>query len=111
LFRGHGSEVKGVAWDATDKQLATASLDDTVRVWDVSSGRTIAVLTGHTSGVRSIAWNNDSTLIATGGEDGTARMFHAIFDQVLAIARHQTMIGLTAPEREQCRRQITPGPS
>jgi WD40 repeat protein len=108
LFRGHSAEVKSVAWDSTDKQLATGALDETVRVWDVSSGRTLAILTGHVSGVRSVAWNKDSTFIATGGEDGTARIFYAIFDQVLAVARQQTTVGLTAPEREQCQRRIAP---
>ena len=51
------------------------SEDNTVRVWDVSSGREVARLEGHGGGVMSVAWSADSTRIASGGDDNTVRVW------------------------------------
>ncbi|MGB5757247.1 MAG: hypothetical protein WBM50_10060, partial [Acidimicrobiales bacterium] len=57
-LEGHTNGVVGVAWGEIDGQprLATASWDNTVRVWDPVSGDTVATLEGHTSLVAGVAW-------------------------------------------------------
>ncbi len=77
------------------------------------SGQLLAVLPGHTSGLRNVAWSTNSAMLATAAEDGTARLFHANFGEVLAMARRQQKVGLTAAEYQQCTGRIardkTPG--
>ena len=58
-------------------QVATASLDGTARLWDVATGKEIAVLAGHTGGVNAVAFSPDGHRLATVGADGTARLWDA----------------------------------
>jgi WD40 repeat protein len=59
-----------------DGRLASASLDNTVRVWDASSGVCLRVLEGHTSYVRSVTALGDGRL-ASASRDKTVRVWDA----------------------------------
>ena len=43
-FMGHHSELQGVAWHPSGEWLATIGFDYTLRLWELSSGRTGAVI-------------------------------------------------------------------
>jgi hypothetical protein len=72
---GHSNWVRSVAWSPDGTKIATASDDNTARVWSSSSGSTLLTLTGHSSGVWSVAWSPDGTKIATASIDNTARVW------------------------------------
>ncbi|MCP4960497.1 MAG: WD40 repeat domain-containing protein, partial [Actinomycetia bacterium] len=78
MLEGHTGGVVGVAWGEIDGQprLATASDDQTVRVWDPVSGDTSMVLEGHTGGVLGVAW---------GEIDGQPRLATASYDQTVRV--------------------------
>jgi WD40 repeat protein len=59
-----------------DGRLASASFDNTVRVWDASSGVCLRVLEGHTNWVRSVTTLGDGRL-ASASEDNTVRVWDA----------------------------------
>ena len=51
----HDGDVLDIAWSPGDVWLATASVDNTVVVWDVEKlPSTVAVLKGHTGHVKVI---------------------------------------------------------
>jgi predicted NACHT family NTPase len=52
-----------------------AAETDRVRLWDIASGKTIAVLDGHTDWVRSVAFSKDSRRALTAASDGTIRLW------------------------------------
>jgi dipeptidyl aminopeptidase/acylaminoacyl peptidase len=56
---GHSKGVKFAAWSPDGKQVVTAGLDNTARIWDASSGVELQRLEGHTSEVRSASWSPD----------------------------------------------------
>lgn len=55
---GHTDSVTSVAFSPTDPNLlASGSLDNTVRLWDVGAMRQMQVLLGHASSVSSVAFS------------------------------------------------------
>ena len=49
--------------------------DNTVRLWDASTGKLVRELKGHTHAVGAMAFSPDSRRLATGGGDGTLRLW------------------------------------
>lgn len=50
-LEGHTNGILAVAFSSDGKQLALASWDSIVRLWDVVIGTTLQALAGHTSDV------------------------------------------------------------
>jgi WD40 repeat protein len=71
-FRGG---VTALAFHPHGRRLATASLVQSVRVWDVSTGRLAAELTGHLDAVTCVAYSPDGRWLASGGDDRTVRVW------------------------------------
>jgi WD40 repeat protein len=84
LALGHSSLIKDTAWSPDGTRIATASDDQTARVWDAVSGKELAKLVGHTELVNSSAWSPDGTRIVTASDDQTARVWDAVSGKELA---------------------------
>ncbi|MEO0533043.1 MAG: AAA-like domain-containing protein [Cyanobacteria bacterium P01_A01_bin.123] len=61
--------VFGVAYSPDGTQLATASKDGTIRLWQ-DNGKPLATLTGHVSPVRDVAFSPNGQQLASVSEDG-----------------------------------------
>jgi len=98
------SPITSVAVSPNGKLLATASVDLTARLWDVSDGETVAVLTGHTNAVTGITFLPGGNEVATTAEDAHVRLWDACLEclsprLLLARAGRATVRCLTALER------------
>ncbi|WP_109830369.1 WD40 domain-containing protein [Reichenbachiella versicolor] len=67
LQKGHRSKINEIIFTPSGKQLISCSDDNTVKIWDVESGKELKTLTGHTQQVKSIAINRDGSRIFSGG--------------------------------------------
>lgn len=63
--------VYSVAFSPDGKTLASGGMDNTIRLWDVSSGQELRTLTGHTDSVYSVSFSPDGTILASGGRNTT----------------------------------------
>jgi len=73
-----------LAFSPDSTYLATSSEDNTVRLWEVPSGKLINTLTGHTEDVYRLAFSPDGTHLATTSADNTARLWDITTGKTIA---------------------------
>ena len=80
VLQGHTDAVTTVSWSPDGSQLASGSRDKTARLWQISSGQTIATYKDHTAAIMSVAWrplvSNGVQLLASGGDDETVQVWN-----------------------------------
>ncbi|KAH6636889.1 hypothetical protein F5144DRAFT_199344 [Chaetomium tenue] len=76
-LEGHRRSVYSVAFSHDSKTLASASDDNTVKVWDAATGTCTATLKGHSSSVASVAFSHDSKTLASASDDNTVKVWDA----------------------------------
>src|SRR5437899_2173399 len=72
----HPGRVAAIAFSPDGKLLASAdgyegSQDNTIRLWDVTTGDERRCLTGHQGGIYCVAFSPDGKLVASGSHDFT----------------------------------------
>jgi hypothetical protein len=76
LPRAHWASITSVALSGDGKRVLTGSVDQTARLWDVGSGKTIRTFAGHTAFVDAVALSGDGKRVLT-GTWGEARLWDA----------------------------------
>lgn len=77
LLGGHGESVSCAVFSPDGGRIATASEDNTARVWDAASGTLIHTIEGHTGQVWNVAFSPGGERIVTASQDRTARVWDA----------------------------------
>src|SRR5271163_442493 len=76
-LEGHSDWVNSVAFSHDSARLASASSDNTVKIWDASSGECLQTLEGHSGGVNSVVFSHDSARLASASYDKTVKIWDA----------------------------------
>lgn len=74
-FDGHQDTVRGVALSTDGRWGVSGSVDQTVRIWDLTSGKEERTLRGHTKEVWAVAFHPNSRQVFSASWDATARMW------------------------------------
>jgi len=72
---GHSEGVNSVSFSPDGKYIASGKDEDTVKLWEVESGKEIRTFTGHTSSVTSVSFSPDGKYIASGSNDDTVKLW------------------------------------
>ncbi|TYZ61170.1 hypothetical protein PybrP1_012386 [[Pythium] brassicae (nom. inval.)] len=80
---GHAGFVFAAQFNPQGSLVATASFDESVRFWDVRTGRSVAALAAHHEPIVSACFNHDGTLLVTASYDGLARLWDVASRQCL----------------------------
>jgi WD40 repeat protein len=89
VFEGHCGWVNAIAFAPNGDQLASASNDRTVRLWDTTTGQQIQQFDGHNQYISAIAFSPNNKLVASASSDQTVRLWNsATGEQVLQFEGH-----------------------
>ncbi|AKV68118.1 MULTISPECIES: serine/threonine-protein kinase [Microcystis] len=72
---GHSDEVFSVAYSPDGRYLASGSIDQTIKIWEVATGKELRTLTGHSGGVFLVAYSPDGRYLASGSIDQTIKIW------------------------------------
>ncbi|KAG7393156.1 hypothetical protein PHYPSEUDO_012495 [Phytophthora pseudosyringae] len=83
LTRSHDDIVLDLLTLPTLESLASASMDRTIRLWDVHTGKHKQQLDGHAKGVRSLAYSPEYRFLVSAGFDFDALVWNPYVDQLI----------------------------
>lgn len=80
---GHTHHVSAVAFSPDGTLLASSSLDRSVRLWEVASGKQVALLGYHSQYVNDVVFSPHGKRVASVGKEGTLRIWRVQDGQCL----------------------------
>ncbi|ATZ50645.1 hypothetical protein BCIN_06g01390 [Botrytis cinerea B05.10] len=91
-LEGHAHPVTSVAFSPDSKQIVSGSLDNTIKLWDITTGAMLQTLEGHTDSVTSVAFSPDSKQIVSGSWDYKVRLWDTMTGAMLQTLEGHTNI-------------------
>ena len=76
LITGHTGPVNSIVFSSDRGTFATASDDNTARLWDTITGEHKASFVGHTGAINSVAFSPDGERLATASDDKTIGLWN-----------------------------------
>ena len=73
----HSLITFAVAYSPDGKSVASGSSENTIKLWDVKTGKERKTLAGHTKSVCGLAFSPNGKKVASGSPDGTIRLWDA----------------------------------
>lgn len=82
-LKGHSSWVDAVAISKDGQILVSGSYDNTIKLWDLTTGKSVHTLVGHSSTVHSVAISADKKTVVSGSDDGTIKVWNVATGELI----------------------------
>jgi WD40 repeat protein len=79
----HGGNIFSLDFSPDSKLLASCSMDENIKTWDVDSGRIHKLFTGHSYAVVSVRFSPDARYLVSASYDGTAKLWEVATGQCI----------------------------
>jgi len=100
-FAGHNEGILKVIFSYDSKQLATSSMDKSIRIWNVDSGQPLRLLRGHQNMVFGLRFITEKRLISA-SFDRTLRIWNADSGVTMRVLQgHEAGVGDIVTHEEQ----------
>ena len=80
---GHSHSVNSVAYSPDGQTLASGSNDNTIKLWNVNTGKLLQTLKSHSYSVNSVAYSPDSQTLASASGDNTIKLWNVKTGELL----------------------------
>ncbi|MCC5613803.1 hypothetical protein LC605_01645 [Nostoc sp. CHAB 5836] len=80
-LEGHSEIVYSVSFSPDGKTLASGSADNTIKLWNLETGKEIRTLKGHSEYVYSVSFSPDGKTLASGSADNTIKLWNLETDK------------------------------
>jgi centriolar protein POC1 len=74
-YIGHKDAITDVKFSPTGAQIASASKDETVKLWSNTAEGNSVTIKAHNAPVRSVNYSYDGQLLLTGSDDKTLHVY------------------------------------
>lgn len=88
---GHSGKISNCLYSFDCTLIASSSLDNTAKIWDVRMCECLGTLSGHEDEVLDLALNNQASKLATASSDATASLWDITgdFKKVFTLEGHR----------------------
>lgn len=92
VMKGHAAGVTALAITPAGDLLASASHDQTVRLWDIVNWRQTGTFRGHLGEIHCLAFSGDGKRLASGAADATIRLWQIPGGESSALHGHSAAV-------------------
>ena len=75
-LEGHSNKVNAAVYSPDGKTLASASQDNTVKLWNTEDGSLLFTLEGHSDSVNAVVYSPDGKTLASASQDNTVKLWN-----------------------------------
>ncbi|MFN6567200.1 protein kinase domain-containing protein [Dendronalium sp. ChiSLP03b] len=94
---GHTRAVLTIAFSPDGKILATASDDNTIKLWEVNTGQLISTMSGHSWSVVAIAFTADGKTLISASWDKTVKLWRvSTAEEIASLCGHVDSVSAVA---------------
>ncbi len=91
-LQGHDDKVKSVSFSPDGKIIASASADNTIKLWNAKNGTLWRSLIGHTNSVWSVSFSPNGKIIASTASDGMIKIWNVDGSLIKTIKGHNSIL-------------------
>ncbi len=94
-FEGHSAPIRTVTFSRDGESILSGGDDNTVRIWDMLTGRMEAVLRGHSRPVQSCAFSPDGRQVVSTAQEGQIKLWDIFDSQLVRAPQGRLLAGHT----------------